>query len=266
MLLRSVVSMLMVSLALAGANPAFSAEKKAKKAPTTEAPAAEIQPATPAQPAAKTDVPDAKDIKESDVVPEQPLATEAASRPLLGDVGLGPIITLVNIPHPLSLGIEGKYKDFAGFAVNLGLMPSISIGPVKAELSTWDLRARWFPFSSAMFLGAAFGNQTFDFSSTVTGEITPGVSQSADITMEVSTTFLTPHIGWRWGAQGGKGFFYGMELGWQIALSSKVTGPTSSNAAVPDQADELADVRKAGEDIGQASLPHLTLIQFGWLF
>jgi hypothetical protein len=249
---------MLVVLAVGGS--ALGAEKKSKKA------AEATETAKPAE-AASAPAPEPTPVPTPDAVPANPmegLTPEAANRPLLGDFSVGPILTIAAFPHPGMIGIESKYKNIAGLAINLGLFPEVTLSGVSAELSNWDVRARWFPFSRALFIGAALGNQTFDFSSTFSSG-----GQSTDINLEVSTTFLTPHIGWRWGAYEGTGFFTGMELGYQISMNNTTTGPVYSNPALvgaPGEAEKTADIRDMADDLGKASLPHFALIKFGWMF
>ena len=83
--------------------------------------------------------------------------------------------------------------------------------------------------------------------------------------MKISTTTLTPHIGWRWGSR----FVWGFDLGVQLALSHKNTLTTTASAgqqADPAYTAAINDLNKVADDIGSQTLPFITVLHFGFMF
>jgi hypothetical protein len=198
---------------------------------------------------------------------------------LLGNFPIGPTVSILQIPHPLQVGLEGKFLDIAGFSFMYGMFPKLTISDVSVKLDSWDVRARWFPFRGSFFLGAAYGKQKL--TGTKKQSISTNVAQypTVDIEgkVELETPYLSPHLGWRWVAK--SGFFYGLELGWQFALNASTTvstdkddffntqiRPYDTTNAAADYDKLRADVVDEGNKIGKIGLPHITLIQIGWYF
>ncbi len=172
---------------------------------------------------------------------------------------LGPAVA-VAIPHPLNVGLECKLYNWAGFAFDYGFLPSITISNVSVKMNSWDVRARLFPFQGAFFLGVAYGKQ--DLTGTRSENIL-GTAQTT--TMKISTTTLTPHIGWRWGSR----FVWGFDLGVQLAPSHKNTLTTTASAGQqsdPAYTSAVNDLNKVADDIGSATLPFITALHFGFMF
>lgn len=181
---------------------------------------------------------------------------------LLGPVTLGPTIGAA-LPHPMNVGLEGRYMDRFGFAFNYGFLPELKIpfGDAKAKLNSWDLRARWFPMRGAFFLGVALGRQT------LTGVRNDQVlGESQESTLSADTNYLSPHLGWRWVAE--SGFVWGVDLGWQIAQSYSSTFTTTASATQQDAAEFLGlkkDLEGMGNDIAKTSLPFVTVLHVGFM-
>jgi hypothetical protein len=238
------------------------AEVKAEAAaPEAAAPAAPAAPETPAaaEPAA---APKAEAMPAADTTAQATTSESPKSGGLLGPVSLGPTLSL-SLPHPANFGIEGRFTDYLGFAINYGFLPELTILDAKLKMSSYDARVRVFPFGGAFFLGTSIGRQTFSASNTATNA---GVT--ATVQLDATTTYFTPTLGWRWG--GMHGFVFGMDFGWQMALSSSsaltVSGSNSLLEATADFQKAKADAEKAGSDIGSASLPMFTMLHFGYLF
>lgn len=239
--------------AIAWAESAPSATDPAGKAP---APAAETPKATPAGVAKGAKVEAAKKSDATDY------KGYGKTRGVLGDVTFGPSIAILGFPHPAEVSLEGKYLDLFGFQAAYGFLPEITISNVKAKMNAWDVRARWFPFRGAMFIGAAYGQQTLTGSKSDT---ISGVPVQA--TVEVKTNYITPHLGWRWVWE--SGFFMGVDFGWQLASSAKTTVSTNAPAAVQATTEYISlrgKVTDAGNDLGETGLPSVTFIRLGWLF
>jgi hypothetical protein len=165
----------------------------------------------------------------------------------------GPKLSLVSVPTP-SIGLEVKLAENRfGLSFDYDLMPSVDVFDVEVGYTDWNLGAKWYPWQRSFFVGASFGSRSFKASAT---EDTTGTPLKAS----VSTKYLAPEIGWRW--VWGSGFFMGMDLGYQIVLSSDTTfdfGGFSTSG-------EAEDVRDAADDLGKIGLPIVTLLQVGWFF
>lgn len=180
---------------------------------------------------------------------------------MLWPVVLGPKVGF-GFPTPIQFGLEGRYLSALGFSFDYGMFPSMAFSNVSVKLSSWNLAAKYFVWGQAFFVGLKFGSQTFDGSMTNT---ISGISTTA--TTSIKTTFLTPHIGWRWTWE--SGFFMGMEIGAQVALSADSTTTTNADATIQSTADYaalIADIDSKGKTLGRTTIPILTLIQFGYYF
>lgn len=189
---------------------------------------------------------------------------------LLGPVTLGPSVA-VAVPHPINLGIEGRFTDYLGFGIVYGFLPELSILDAKVKMKAFDFRARVFPFGGAFFIGTSIGKQSITASGSVTQTVaTQSVTNT--IGLDVGTVYFQPTIGWRWG--GKKGFIFGMDFGYQMSLSNSSTLTTSSsNPALDTQAAATAeyqkqkkDIEEAGDKLGKTGLPAFTAIHIGYLF
>ncbi len=257
--------------------PAATAPKTAEPV-TAEPVTAEPVAAEPAA-APETKPLPVVDTKVSSREPEERYVGYGKTHGILGDFPIGPTVQILQVPHPLQVGIEGKYLDIAGFSGMYGMVPKFTVNGVGIKLDAWDVRARWFPFRGAFFLGAAYGQQK------LTGTKAQAVSYSAagqtesvnlEATDEIKTTYISPHLGWRWVTN--VGFFYGMEFGWQFAMSSTATVTTNQDSLFEDlvrpndaSAYETyrnlkADIEDKSNKIGKIGLPHVSLIQIGWYF
>ncbi|MEW6055468.1 MAG: hypothetical protein AB1540_02555 [Bdellovibrionota bacterium] len=182
---------------------------------------------------------------------------------LLGPVVLGPAVSLLAFPHPIEVGLEGKYKDLFGFGLTYGFIPDLVIKTAKINTKAFDARVRWFPFRGAFFVGMAFGTQTI--SAKKSAEI-QSIKVNAEV--EVQSSFYTPHVGWRWVWP--SGYFMGVDLGWQLASGAETTLTTDVRnvllLATPQYGQLEKDVKDLGNQYGNKPLPMFTLIHFGWLF
>ncbi len=181
--------------------------------------------------------------------------------PVLGDFSFGPSVTLVAFPVPFKAGLETKYRDIFGLAFDYGFFPTLTFSNVSVGYSSWNVTGKWYPFNRAMYIGVGIGQQSFDGSQTQTVS-----AQSLTVTVTVNTTFINPHLGWRFISN--SGFFYGMELGVQVPLSHSAT-VTTDNAALngsPEKAQMEADVDAKAKTFARTPLPLLTIVQIGWMF
>jgi hypothetical protein len=193
---------------------------------------------------------------------EKVTSSRSTEDPVSGPFSLGPTVGIA-IPHPANIGLEGRFNRYFGFAINYGFLPQISFEDVKLKMNSYDARVRIFPFQGAFFVGTSFGKQSI-VANTVA--ITDGTASS--LTLEATTLYLTPTLGWRWGGQ--TGLIFGIDFGWQVVLSSSAQLRGSYGDQViqfsPEYQEAKADVERVAKDIAQTSLPSFTMIHIGYLF
>lgn len=196
-----------------------------------------------------------------------PSASPGSDSSWMKDWHVGPALS-VSIPHPINYGIEVGFKKYASFGFQTGSYEA-DVGDVKAEISNWDLRARWHPFQGTFFAGVAYGTQTLGVEAKKKIDVAGGKTETT-MAIDVDTVYTTPHIGWIGATE--SGFLFGFELGYQMANSSKAKNlKITTDAAAPNPAGtkEFTDLQKNVEDaaemIGKKSLPHLGF-KFGWMF
>ena len=191
------------------------------------------------------------------------LAEYGKPKGLAGDFTFGPSMSLLAIPHPLEIGMEAKYRNVIGFSIDYGFIPTLHISSATAQINAISAALRWFPFHGAFFLGVRAGSQKISVSKSAS---ISGVD--ANVQADVTSSFYTPHMGWRW--VWSSGFFTGIDLGWQVAsgADTQITTNVRSTAifVTPEYATLESDAKKVGNDIGNKALPSLTMIHFGWLF
>lgn len=169
----------------------------------------------------------------------------------------------LSVPHPLTLGLDYVHSSrFFSMGAATGQF-GLTVSDVKVNIKNTELALRYHPWAGSFYIGAIYGNQN------VTAEKTE-VIQGQSITgkADVKSNYITPNVGWLWGAQN-SGFFMSMELGFQSP--SNVKTEFSSNADVfiqaqPEYKELEKDVIKQGDDLGNMGLPHLVLMKIGWLF
>ena len=179
-----------------------------------------------------------------------------------GDFALGPKATLLSFPAVIGGGIEARYQTMFGASLDYQVLPSFTVSGVKVGLSTLTGAIRVFPLQGSFFLGTHIGSRSFTASRTEDVGGTP-----TKLTADVTSTILTPHLGWRWG--GTQGIFLGMEFGWQLSLSNTVkltTDPASAATGTAEYQQLERDVNEKANDIGKAGLPHFSILQIGYLF
>jgi hypothetical protein len=168
---------------------------------------------------------------------------------------IGPKLALISIPAP-GIGLEAKFFNRFGVSVDYNLIPDVNLSGVKAGYTDLSGAVRWFPFEGRFFLGAALGTREFHAKASATSN-----GYTGDAKIKVQSTYLAPEIGWRFVTS--VGFFYGIDLGYQLILSKKTTLTIPSQL---DTANETKDVKDAGDQIGKIGLPIISLVQLGWYF
>lgn len=181
---------------------------------------------------------------------------------VFGPVLIGPKLTLIALPVPFQAGLETKIFNWFGFSFDYGMIPSVGISGVNISASTYQFAARFYPFRGSFYLGAGWGQRK------LTGKKDDTI-QGYPVSVEVNVTsqLFTPQMGWRfvWNS----GWFMGIELGWEVASGADTKITTNAPSAVttdPTYLKNYDDVTKAGNQIGSAGLPHVTLLQFGYFF
>ncbi len=190
----------------------------------------------------------------------------AAASPALADGGygktqgvipgvlLGPRLNLVALPP--GVGVEARMLGNAlGLSLDFGFVPGTTIGGASVSWNDLSLGARYYPWSARFYLGARLGSRSFSASAE---DSSTGITLKAKAS--VTSTYLAPELGWRFMWE--SGFFMGIELGYQVILS------TSATFDIPGGVDptKQKDVRDAADQIGKIGLPILTLVQVGWYF
>ncbi len=187
----------------------------------------------------------------------------SAKAHLLGPVSFGPEVTLLGFPTPFRFGLDTRYDELVGLSFDYGFFPSLTLSNIKVKYNSWRVNARVFPFRGALFVGFGYGKQSLDATK---AEVISGTT--VNFALNVNTTLLLPHIGWRWG--GNSGFFFGVELGVQLASNSTAAfSSDTTNATILSSTEynnNKNDIEKKGKDLGQTTLPHFGLIQMGWIF
>lgn len=243
------------------------AEAAKKEAAPSPSPAPEATPAaTPTPAASPTPV---EEVKKEEAKPAEEKKEDGKKElygkknRLLGDFVVGPYVTLVSVPRPISFGIEAKWWDLIGVSGSYGFFPQLKLGEVTLKITGTEGRFKIYPFRGSFFLGVGFGSQTFTGSSTKeisTVSVTGTVSQK--------NNFIAPQIGWNWCWD--SGFFMGLDLGVQLSMSrtttftTNVTDPLITGSAEYEELEN--DVTEMAEMIGKTPLPLLTLIKIGYFF
>ncbi len=185
---------------------------------------------------------------------------------LLGDVSFGPGLTLVGFPAVFQFSLESKYQDAFGASFDYGIFPTLTFNNVSLGYNSWSLTAKWYPFHRALYLGVGFGSQSFHGSQVKNVVVGGSITQPLTVTVTVSTTYLNPHLGWRWISN--SGFFYGMQLGVQVPLSNSaaITSDDATLNATSEFQQASADLDEQAKTFAKSALPIFTLVQMGWMF
>jgi hypothetical protein len=196
------------------------------------------------------------------VVPAAPQAPARSggygkSEGVLPGMVIGPKLSLLRVPAP-GLGVEAKLMNAFGLSLDYAFIPTVTVKDVSARYADLSLGAKWYPWRGAFFLGASLGTRTFEGSKKDSTTV-PGVTLEAK--GKVSSTYLAPQVGWRW--VWASGFFMGIDLGWQVILSSETTLTIPAELASTTAAQ---DVRDASDDLGELGFPIVSLLQLGWFF
>jgi hypothetical protein len=254
-------SIVVAAMFVFGGQHAFSQESSSETPPASQDQVGEA----PAQDSMKAKTPDEA---------EAPVAAKSGAS-LFGDLRIGPTASLA-FPHLLYYSLDATYAKFIGLSLGGGRLGRKFNDTTELEMRNWDIRVRWFPFSGSYFLGAAYGNQGVVLKTRTDLKNTQGELElkiPTDIRLEVTTKYLTPHMGWF--ATWESGFTLGFEFGYQMALNSSAdfdvvfqdVSPTN-RATVENTAEfkkSKSDIEKTAELFGKTSIPYINLLRLGWL-
>jgi hypothetical protein len=191
-------------------------------------------------------------------------------------VRIGPKISVLPLPGLIGVGLEARLKDTVTLSVEYGLLPEFHVHGVETSsdgsgttstisdmaVSYRNLAfgARWIPWHRAFHLGLSYGQRSVK--ATAKGTVTSGgLSTSGVATVEATSSYLAPELGWRWMWE--SGFFLGLDLGWQFIVSP------SSRVDVPKNAfpaGKLKDYTDLANQVAEQGFPVLSLLQLGWYF
>jgi hypothetical protein len=249
---------------------------------TTEAGQSETQATEPK--AAETGATETETTKEqgsatpvTDQAQPNPASGESASKEgegLFGPYRIG-FMAAGAIPGLTHYSLESRLFQKFGVSVGFGGLRT-KVSDVELATSHWDIRGRWFPFTGSFFLGAGFGSTKYEGKLVKNLEFSSGgTTQSVEtsFTADITRTELTPMIGWQWIT--GIGLAFGLDFGWQMALSSSSTvsvkpkGLSDSERALIEDQEDFKKAKKQLQDdfidvFKEAGLPNVTL-GIGWM-
>lgn len=243
------------------------AQKKAKaptsKAPTKSAVAAEPAP-TPATPEAPAEVKTEESNSPVAVEPTPEAPAQSATgwpRSLIGVYGS------LGLPHVLTVGLEyldqSKLWSVAASAGGISAKPKDEVNDKEeVSIASVALEARYFPTASSFYLAVAAGAQSVKAKKTVVYNLDTATPEA-----KVNSSYVTPKIGWFW--QFNSGLNFGMELGAQIPMSTKVDledGTTNTIVLTnPDYIKAKEDAKDIADKVGKMVLPH-AMLRLGYAF
>lgn len=169
----------------------------------------------------------------------------------------------LGIPHPINFNFNFVHSSRLFSAEIGGGSYKFKVSGADLEIKNTQIGLHWHPWAGSFFVGALYGTRS------LTGEKTDVVSGfNATVKAEITSNYLTPMVGWLWGADDG-GFFGSIELGYLMPSAVKTTISTNAPAAVQTTTsyqDLETDVKNTGKKAGEMGLPHITLVKLGWLF
>jgi hypothetical protein len=175
---------------------------------------------------------------------------------LIPGVLIGPKVSATLLfPPNVMVGAELRVIGYIGASFEYGVFPrNQTIQGYTGEIRSWSAGLRAYPFRGAFFVGAVLGNYDVTLSQTVSG-----YPQSQTVTLNVSSMYLGPQIGWKWTWD--FGLFLGLNLGYGFSLDyqSKLT---------PAQVygTDLTTIQQNADKYLKPGVPILTLLEIGFLF
>jgi hypothetical protein len=200
----------------------------------------------------------------------------AQARPKVG------VTAGLEFPHILTGQVDLNYNPRWTIGFNLGgfaYTVQASSGAIPLSMAAGNVHARWAPFHGTFFLGLAAGVQKVGASVSKSYSVTDSSSGSsiavpALAALNVTSPFITPHLGWyvatRWG------FTFGIEGGLQIPINTssdidlEITDATQAQyldlikSSQPYQDAETNIENEIGKYLN-IKLPYAA-IRLGWTF
>lgn len=198
--------------------------------------------------------------------PQEPAATPAAPQPaadtgprtegLIPGILIGPKVSATMLfPPNVMVGGELKVIGYIGASFEYGVFPrSQAVSGYSLSINSWSAGLRAYPFRGAFFVGAVLGR--YDLTGTETSGIPGGTATTT--TLNVTSMYLGPQIGWKWAFD--FGLFLGLNLGYGFSLDYK---------SVLTPLNATGDLKTAQENVDKylkPGVPIFTLLELGWLF
>ena len=198
---------------------------------------------------------------------DPPPAPAAAAAPPAADTGprtegvipgllFGPkVSTTMLFPPNVMVGFELKVIGYVGASFEYGVYPrSLAVDKYELQMTTWSAGLRAYPFRGAFFVGLVLGK--YDITATQQAS-TPGGQPS---TLNVSSLYLGPQIGWKWAFD--FGLFLGLNLGYGFSLDYQST----LVEPIPPPNTDLQTLKENADKYLKTGVPIFTLLELGWLF
>ena len=189
------------------------------------------------------------------------------------------------IPHPINYGMEFVWDRHFGLAFSSGRFTyGDTFGDdeedefrVDLQLVHQEIKAFWIPWKKRFFMGLAYGTQKIfleaeDELGFKVKEVDISVNTIGQI--EVTTQYVTPHMGWIWWTD--LGITFGFDFGAQIPVGNSSSlnlgfeDVTNAQVATLKTREEYLeveeDVNDAGELVGNTILPYINLLKVGYIF
>jgi hypothetical protein len=172
-------------------------------------------------------------------------------------VHFGPLVG-VGFPRPLAIEAIVKIKGLIGVGVEYSFLPRMKIAGADTRFNALAVDLRFFPFGGAFFIGLRGGRQWLDAATTV--NVGPLAFRES---MEASTWFLNPRVGFLYTFQ--SGLTLGMDAGLQFPISPSFerTGLAArfgASAMIDGTLASVADI------LGNGVTPTIDLLRVGFLF
>jgi hypothetical protein len=189
---------------------------------------------------------------------------------VLGPLKIGLMIG-AEIPSFLHYSLETRFLRYFGVSVGFGSFNRV-VDKISLNSRHWDIRARYFPFSGSLYLGAAFGVSKLKASIFEKISLSE-LSTDSKVSGGFSRVTVTPMFGWHWIWD--SGFNVNLSAGWQMALSNKSSVNAELYGLTKEQSEGVKNsetyqrnLKKVKEDVvdrlSGMPLPHLGL-GIGWM-
>lgn len=168
----------------------------------------------------------------------------------------------LGLPWPAQLGAEARINEIT-YGASYGLLPVIGFNSgIKVNSTNINLTANYNPWKNNFYTGLGLGYYQ------ATGYQNQNLSgNDVKFIAVVNTTYLYPHLGWRW--KWPSNWFVSLELGLVVPVNSKTTNQADAPFVV-SQTDFYKQEKQRIEDevkkYTQQILPQITLLNIGYEF